>query len=559
MLLVVAADEGVKPQTREHLDICAILGIPAALVALTKIDLASPDLVELAELEVTELLSSSPFAHAPVFPVSAHTGEGIEALRSQLVELGRNHAAQVAPQRPARLPVDRSFHLKGRGVLVTGTLVNGIVKTGQELEVLPAGSTGRIRSIQVHGQDRDQAQRGERTSLQLAGLALEELERGFQLVEPGSLGTTTNLLASFTLLPSAKKSLTGWTPVRFHLLASQVLGRLRPLEPQRLEPGESGTVEIRLEGPVPAIRSDRFVIRIPSPATTLGGGSVLDPQWSRKRGTRRRRAIAELSRNDDAATQHWIREAGEGGVTAQDLARRLGLSHEALVPLLQDQAREGRLLKVEEGTGRQSRWLSPAAYQRMVERARQVLDEHFRKHRLSLGMAKAEAVRRLFRGPAAETADIFLQWMEAQGILQVRGDQVTLPGRQAELSEEESGLAREILERIQEHGLTPPSPREICEDLQAHGKICEGLLGYLIDKGRLKRMPNGLILSTQALDQLRSDLRSSGWSRFSVAQFKERYELSRKWAIPLLELLDAQGITRRVGEERQIVGSGGSQ
>ena len=555
MLLVVAADEGVKPQTREHLEICSLLGIPAGLVALTKTDLASPDLVELAELEVGELLSGGPFSEASIFPVSAVTGEGIEELRRNLLRMGRRFAPGVSPHVPARLPVDRAFHLRGRGALVTGTLVSGGVEAGQELDLLPAGKTVRVRSIQVHGQDRTEAQRGERSSFQLAGLSLDEVERGHQLVEPGAFGTSTSLLARLHVLESASKPLTGWTPVRFHLLASQVLGRLRPLEPQPLSPGGSGCVEIRLEGPVTTARNDRFVVRIPSPATTLGGGRILDPLWSRKRGARRHRALIDLSGDDLDAVMHWIRETGEGGVTESELARRLGLRKSAISPRLEELSRDGRLLKVDAGSGRQRRWLSPAAYQRMVTRAKEVMEGYFKAQRLSLGMPKAEAIRRLFKGTAAEFADIYLQWMEAQEILQVQGGQVTLPGRSAELTEKESGLAGRLLDRIQQHGLTPPSPQEICRDLEAHWKICEGLLGYLVDKGKLVRMPSGLLLSADAVAQLRKDLRASGWSLFSVAQFKERYELSRKWAIPLLELLDAEGTTRRVGEKRQLVGT----
>ncbi|HEY8022742.1 MAG TPA: selenocysteine-specific translation elongation factor, partial [Thermoanaerobaculia bacterium] len=272
MLLVVAADEGVKPQTREHLAICSLLGIPAGLVALTKADLASPDLLELAQLEVEELLAGTPFAGAPILPVASPTGAGIPALRAALLEIAARHARQTraadAPAEgsspPARLPVDRAFHLRGLGVVVTGTLAAGAVRVGDALEVLPRGGTARVRSIQVHGEPREAALAGERTSLQLTGVVLDELRRGVELATPGAFAPTVSLCARLTLLPEtpaatpatpATKALEGFTPVRLHLYASEAVGRMRPLpagdrspggSPGRLAPGETGLVEIRL-------------------------------------------------------------------------------------------------------------------------------------------------------------------------------------------------------------------------------------------------------------------------------------------------------------------------
>src|SRR3954449_12879903 len=272
MLLVVAADEGVKPQTREHLAVCSLLGIPAGLVVLTKTDLVSSDLLELAQLEVEELLAPTPFAGSPVLPVSSTTGEGIPELKTALLDLSVKNAMPDEPDRPARLPVDRAFHLKGLGVVVTGTLASGSVRPGDTLELLPKGERVRVRSIQVHGQPRERADAGERTSLQLTGVALEDLTRGMQLGLPEAFEATTSLLGRFTLLPDAPAPVRGFVPVRLHLYASEVLGRMRPLATDKgadgIAPGETGVVEIRLEGAVSAVRGDRFVIRRPSPPAT---------------------------------------------------------------------------------------------------------------------------------------------------------------------------------------------------------------------------------------------------------------------------------------------------
>ena len=557
MLLVVAADEGVKPQTREHLAVCSLLGIPAGLVALTKVDLVASDLLELAQLEVEELLAPTPFAGAAVLPVSSTTGEGIPELKAALLDLAARHALPPEPDRPARLPVDRAFHLKGLGVIATGTLAGGIVRPGDTLEVLPAqGERVRVRSIQVHGQPREQAEAGERTSLQLTGIALEDLARGMQIGTPEAFEATTSLLARFTLLPDAPAPVRGFLPVRLHLYASEVLGRMRPLGAEGIAPGETGPVEIRLEAPVSALRGDRFIIRRPSPPLTLGGGEILDPRWRRHRGTVLQQGLAALQKDLPAALPFWVQEAGERGMEAAELARRLGLPPAQVAKRLAALARDQKLIEVAEEHGRARRWIAPAAVQRVTERARRVLREHFQKDRLAESIPKAEAVRRILRGRAVELADVYLGWLAAQKVLAVQGDQVTLPGRSAQLTGEESKLSTDVLERFDKAGIAPPSPGDVARELNAKPQILEGVIRHLIARGQLTKLPSGLILASSALTGLRRDLLATAWERFSVADFKDRFGLTRKWAIPLLEHLDSTGATRRVGDDRMIVRPG---
>lgn len=557
MLLVVAADEGVKPQTREHLAVCSLLGIPAGLVALTKVDLVSSDLLELAQLEVEELLASTPFAEAPVLPVSSATGQGVPELKAALLGLAARHVVPDDRQRPARLPIDRAFHLKGLGVVVTGTLASGAVRPGDTLEILPRRERVRVRSVQVHGQPREEAEAGERTSLQLTGVSLEDLGRGMQLGLPEAFEATTSLLARFTLLPDAPAPIRGFVPVRLHLFASEVLGRMRPLSEGGLAPGETGPVEIRLQSPVSALRGDRYILRRPSPPATLGGGEVLDPRWRRHRGSILQQALAALQKDLPAALAFWAQETGERGIEAPELARRLGLPPARVAERLAILAKEQRLIEVPEGPGRGRRWLSPAAVQRVTERARRVLKEHFQKDRLAESIPKAEAVRRILRGRGADLSDVYLGWLEAQKVLAVQGDQVTLPGRSAQLTSEESKLSAAVLERFDKAGLAPPSPGEVAHELGAKPQILEGVLRHLVARGQLAKLPSGLILATSALTALRRDLLATSWERFTVSDFKDRFGLTRKWAIPLLEHLDSTGATRRMGDDRLIVRSGG--
>jgi selenocysteine-specific elongation factor len=564
MLLVVAADEGVKPQTREHLAVCSLLGIPAGIVVLTKADLVDPDLLELAQIEVEDLLAGTPFARALILPVSSTTGAGLGPLKEALFATARQvaeagDAGSSRSARPARLPVDRAFHLKGLGVIVTGTLVSGTIRAGDTLEVLPRSGAARVRSIQVHGEPREAAQAGERTSLQITGIPLEDLHRGLELVTPGAFLATTRLAARFTLLPGAPAPLAGSVPIRLHLYASEAVGRLRPLRPlgllegEALEPGESGLVEIRLAAPVVAVRGDRFILRRPSPAMTLGGGEILDPLWRRPRGNAIAPALAALPGDLRGILALWVAGAGERGAEAPELARRLGVAPAGVAAELAALATEGRLLEVPEGTGHGRRYVTPAAYQRLTERARRVLKEYFQKDRMAMGMPKAEAVRRILRGRAADLADVYFAWLTAQKVLAVQGDQVVLPGRGSELTPEESRLAAAVLDRFQKAGLTPPGPTDLQIELQTKPQILDGVVRHLVARGQLLRLPSGLVLAATAVADLRQSLLATAWERFSVADFKDRFGLTRKWAIPLLEHLDSTGATKRAGDDRLVV------
>jgi len=553
MLLVVAADEGVKPQTREHLAICSLLGIPAGVVALTKADLVAPDLLELAHLEVEELLAGTPFAGAPIFSVSSRTGQGIEELKAHLAGLAERWAVVLDPDRPARLPIDRAFLLKGLGTVVTGTLISGAVRPGDALELLPGGKAVRVRSVQVHGDARHEAVAGERTSLQVTGVELGELARGMQLATPGAFAPSNRLLARFTLLPDAPAAIRGLVPVRLHLYASEVLGRLRPVAGREIVPGETAAVEIRLGAPVVAVRGDRYVVRRPSPQATFGGGEILDPRWRRRPARELPDALSALSADRERALLFWVADAGEIGVGEEELARRLGTRPGPVAAALARLAADGRLLEVPGGQGHGRLWIAPAAYRRVGERARQVLTDYFAKDRLARGVPKAEALRRILPGRASRLADVYLGWLAAHRVITVTGDQVDLPGRESALTGEESGLARTVVERLERGGLEPPSPADLAAELGAKREILEGVVRYLIDRGRLVRLAGGQIVAAAALDKLRGDLLASGWERFSVPQFKDRFGLTRKWAIPLLEHLDSKGATRRIGDERMVV------
>jgi selenocysteine-specific elongation factor len=555
MMLVVAADEGVKPQTREHLQICSLLEIPAGLAVLTKADLVGEDLLELALLELEEELRGSPFEGAPIVAASSTTGRGLDELRRRLFELAaRDEPDASLFAQPARLPIDRAFHLKGLGVVITGTLAQGQVRPGDELELLPGGHEARVRSVQVHGAAREVAAAGERVSLQLAGVGLADVARGTQAVAPGAFIATRRLLVRCRLLEDAPAAISSAAPVRFHLYSSERVGKLRPLEGQALEPGGEALCGVRLDRPVVAARGDRFVVRRPSPQRTLGGGRVLDPEWPAQRGAGLAAALRVLSgASDDDALRHFVERAGPAGLELRAIARRFGWSRDLVDRRLQEHVESGRMLLAPAGPGHERRWIAPATYRALQERAVEVLGAYHAQNRMALGMPKAEAVAAIVGRRGAPLADVYLDWLRRDRTLRFDGERVTLPGRGSSLTEQESSLAERIAAAFEKRGLAAPSLEEIRAEVSAAPKVFEGLVRHLVARGRVTRLPSGLFVATAALERLRADLLASGWERFGVGEFKDRFGLSRKWAIPLLEYLDAQGATRRVGDDRQVV------
>ncbi len=557
MLLVVAADEGVKPQTREHLAICSLLGIPAGLVVLTKKDLVDEDRLGAVRQEVAGLLVATPYAGASVLAVSNSSGEGVPEARAALVGLARAGSGPLPIDHPVRLPIDRAFSLKGLGLVVTGTLASGTVERGAELELRPAGTAVRVRGVEVHGVARSRAEAGERTALQLAGVAADAVERGMELVERGNFPTTARLLSYLELLPEVEEPLRGSLPIRLHLFAAETMGRLRPLA-GAIEPGSSGPVEIRLARPLVAARGDRFIVRRPSPPATLGGGRVLDPAWRSRRAASLEVALTALAADDDAAVRFWVEDAAEAGLEAADLAARLGEGPAAAERRLAELAASGGAVRFSAGPGHATRWVALRALRRLAERTDRVLAEYFAAHRLAEAMPRAEAVARLLPGRASALAGVYLPWLAREGRLGLAGDRVVLPGHRAALTADETGLAARLLARLEASGLEPPSPGSLAAELSSKPQVVEGVLAYLREQGKVTRLPEGLLIATAAVEELRRDL-ATGPARFSVGDFKQRYNLSRKWAIPLLEHLDSIGATRRIGNERVVVRSAAPQ
>ena len=547
VLLVVAADESIKPQTREHFAICKLLGIRTGVVAITKSDLVDPDIIELVRLEIEELVAVSFLAGKPIVPVSSVTGAGLDELRKAILASVAEIDDRDATTRVFRLPIDRVFTLKGFGSVITGTTFAGRLNVDSEVEVLPGALRSRARSIQVHGESRDHASAGERTSVNLPDLELEELRRGQQVLAPNTLRTSQVITAKLDLLSDAKP-LKEQTRIRFHHLADELLGRIRFIDDtQELRAGESAFVQITLELPVVAVSGDRFVIRRYSPAYTIGGGVILDAHLPKlRRGTRPEllKTLAEgtlIERVELMAKLEGLR-----GLTIREVQARTGIRIETL-------AKELKHLPHLADSG-DRRWIHVDTLADFRRRAMEFLDRYFKENRIAVNVPKSEFVQQLIpHGSDPALINFLLQDLAREKIIAIEGDAIEIPGRSKTLGGAEGELARMIELRFADAGLQPPPVSELINTIAQKPKVIEGVVGFLVKQGKLVRLADGVYVHQKNLDSAKQTIASHRGKTIDVGQFKELFGLSRKVAIPLLEYFDRAGVTKRVGDSRQVL------
>lgn len=558
VLLVVAADESVMPQTREHFQICRLLGIERGIVALTKRDLVDDEMLELVRLEVTGLLEGSPLEGAPVVPVSSRTGEGLDALREALRSMAA-HAPRRAADGAARLPVDRAFTMRGFGTVVTGTLVSGRVRQDDELALMPGGRTVKVRGIQVHGAARSAVDAGRRAALNVGGVDVADVARGQVLIEPGAFAPSRILDAEIELLGDARPLKHG-TRVRLHQGTAEVLGRvgLAPLpEGEALAPGARGFVRVRLEQPIVVTRGDRFILRAYSPVRTIGGGVVLDPQAPRS-GLRLpgARARFESLKADpaagpaceDRALAGFVAERGPAGFDRPSLAMRGG------IPPSRVDAAAARLVAAGLADDIGGALFAPELRRELGAALERLVREFHRVQPLAEGLPREEARERLFAHAAPALFDRVLADLAERKAITGR-DRLTVAGHAVSLSSDEA-RARDLIDRtLAEAGLTPPGPAAIAAAAGLAPDVTTRVLALLVRQKAVVRLDT-LYFHQGALERLKNEVRTmktEGATTVDVAAFKQRYGISRKYAIPLLEYLDRERVTRRVADARVIL------
>jgi selenocysteine-specific elongation factor len=548
VLLAVAADESVMPQTREHFHICRLLGVPRGLVALTKCDLADADSQAVAEVEARALVAGSFLDGRPVVRVSARTGAGLPELRAALLALARE-----TPPRPAdgllRLPIDRVFSMKGFGTVATGTLVAGELESGEEVEALPSGRRARVRGLQVHGEPAERVAAGTRAAVNLAG-EVDGLGRGEVLARPGTLRPTAMVDAELEILPGARPLRDG-TRVRVHAASAEVLARARLLGAASLGPGERALAQLRLETPAVAGRGDLWVLRSYSPADTIGGARVVDPLPPRRRAADRP-AVEKLrdAAAPRAAAEALVDEAGPAGIEAPLLAARLTL------PLARLAAEVSRSPSVVELGRDPAVVLSRAALERLGAAALAALETFHREQPLKGGMPREELRTRVFREAPGAAFERVLADLAAAGRIRLAPDVVAEARHEVRLSAGEEEARLFLVEEARMAGLAGVELRTLSARAEREPKLLERVARVLVAERVLGRVGDDLLVHSDHLEALRREVRGR-WpagARMDVAAFKDLVGgLSRKHVIPLLEYLDREKVTRRTGNDRVVL------
>jgi selenocysteine-specific elongation factor len=553
VLLVIAADESIKPQTREHFDICRLLGVQRGIVALTKSDLVDSDAAQLARMEVEEFLQGSFLEKAPIVAVSAKTGAGLEELRAALHSVAAEVPGKDAA-RDFRLPIDRSFAMKGFGSVVTGTLVSGSVGAGDEVELFPQRTKLRVRGVHSGGKSVERANAGQRTAVNLAGIDHADVKRGMTLAVPGKWRATRRVDVRLQLLVSAPK-LKHRARVHFHAGTTETIAEVFLYGQTVLAPGDRALAHLHLHDEALLLPGDRFIVRQFSPVITIGGGVVLDPLARRPtlRDTERAAFLETLEKGERGAILAAMTERATLGLAWDELLARTGWTEREAREAIQQELASKRLVSVSD----EPAILVPA---KLFERVQtQILEKvaKFQKDNPLLpGIAREDLRASLGRRVRPETFRAALAAIAAQKKLDVQGELVKRAGSGIELLPEELRAKDAIETAFSSAGLAVPAVKEVLAKLPVDAKRAEKILQILLRDKSLVRVSPELIFHRDALAEMRGKLagfKKAKGERISVPVFKDLTGISRKYAIPLLEYLDRERVTRRSGDERVIL------
>jgi selenocysteine-specific elongation factor len=548
VLLVIAADEGIKPQTREHFDICRLLAIQRGISVLTKSDAVDAETLEVVRLEVEDYVRGSFLdpAKSPVIAVSSLTARGLDELKSALVQV----ASEVATKNSAalaRLPIDRVFTMKGFGTVVTGTLVAGTIRKSdeEELELFPAGKRVRVRGVQVHGAPAEAAAAGQRTALNLAGVSTEDLARGMTLATADTFRSTSRVDTLLSLLPSAKPLKDG-ARVHFHAYTTETIAEARLYGMKQLKPGDGAYAQLRFAEPMLLLPGDRFIVRQFSPVVTIGGGIVLDASP----GTRKQRA------EDATAFLKIMRDGSPEQVLAARVARRgaIGLRLNDVPGEMNIRREEAAKLAAQAGLAWCNQVLvAPAAFAETKADVLQALKKFHDANPLVAGMSKEELRDRVNLGP--EVFYSVLEKLVEEKKLEVAGELIHLSGRGVVMKDEEAESKKIIEQAFASAGLKVPSLKEVLAGLKVDKIRAQKIVTLLLRDKVLIKISDELVFHQTALMDLRHKIATlkTNTPKIDVARFKDMTGVSRKYAIPLLEYLDRERVTRRVGDERVIL------
>ncbi len=546
-LFVVAADEGVMPQTREHLAILDLLAIPAGVIVLTKSDLVDADWIELMAHEVREMVRGTVLESAPLIPVSARTGMGLEALNRALADVLAARPARPDLGRP-RLPIDRVFSLTGFGVIVTGTLSDGGFALGEAVEILPGGLEARIRGLQTHKTKLERAIPGSRVALNLSGVEIGQLRRGMVVARPGTLRATTLIDAHFRHLPDAELPLKHNAEVKLFVGAAEVRAAVRLLGRAELPPGESAWIQLVCVEPIVAAKGQRFILRRPSPGATIGGGVVVDPQPQRRYRQRDASVVARLETAARGTPGEILLQALEAlGVAPLDEAiAKAGLEVDAAAEAVNELRAAGSLVELEGGAWMTSR----ATWQRLVDELQRTLAAYHAQFPLKAGMPREELKSRLAK-QAALTPKVFTALITRaaeQGLIVAQAATVRSSAHTIAFTPAQQGKIAALLADFRRDPYNTPLPKDCAT------RLGEDVFAALLELGQLVQVSPEVVFLRETyasmVERIKAQAQASG--KITVAEVRDLFKTSRKYALALLEHLDAIGVTKRVGDERVV-------
>jgi len=548
VLLVIAADEGVMPQTQEHLDIVSLLGVQAGLIVLTKADLVDEEWLELVAEQVREAVRGTLFEAAPLVTTSAATREGYDELIAELTRVLQG-VRRHDPRGPLRLPVDRVFTMPGFGTVITGPLIRGTIGVGDTVAILPRGEQVRVRGLQVHGAEVPRAAAAQRLAVNLARVSTAEVQRGDVLAAPGTLRPSYLLDARLRLLGHAPRELGNRERVRVHHGTAAVLARAKLLDRDVLRPGEDALVQLMLEAPLAAARDDRFVIRTYSPMLTVGGGTIIDPA-ARRRRRYDREGLARLARHEarDTAAQaaDWVRQRAAKPFRSGDLARELQLDAPEAEELLAQLVAEDRVRDLGEG-----RAVATVAADELGRQVLGAVESFHREQPLQPAMPK-HLLQTATGRPSEYLLDYVLAELAAAGAVQVGGDGVRLGGHEVALTAAQQQVLGGLLAHALREPFAPPTREELLRKAGGSREAAE-LLELALRQGDLVALGE-YVFHREALARARQlvaeHVREHG--PFTVAEFRDIVGSTRKYVVPLLEYLDRTGFTRRRGDLRTV-------
>jgi selenocysteine-specific elongation factor len=554
LMLVVAADEGVMPQTREHVAICDLLGIDHGIVALTKTDLVDEEMIELASEEVRDLLADTTLRDMPILPVSSHTGDGLDDLRAALLTLATGATPRTPRAGPPRLSVDRVFAVRGFGTVVTGTLTGSALQTGDAVEIQPTGRTGRVRGLQTHGVARDRAEPGVRCAVNLQGLEVSDLSRGDVVSRPGALTSTISADVELWWLASSPL-VEGSVSIEFLSGTAERRARLAPIGTDGFVPGTKCFARLHVDdGPVPLLPGDRFIARSfarnDAAGGTVGGGIVLDiaPPHRRRSDPTLLRELEILTQRDlRADLRERIRRAGFSGIAASTLERETGNDDEVTTPILESLAAAGEILKAGART-----WIDTSVVERMQSRLLDGLEAFHSAEPLRPGMPRGALRGQLPGNVTSEVGELALARLEQAQRIEVDGDLIRLAGHAPTIDAESQATLERIVAEAQAAGLDPPSPRDWADRLGISADHFRNLVAHLERDGKLIRAPGDLWFARSAVDELRDKVVAhlEANSEIDTAAYKRLTGTTRRTTVPLMELLDELHLTRRRGDVR---------